>query len=441
MMYRLFTPMLCLVSMLTLCACQSAQVQTNLADPERRLIEPVTDTVDFYDKFNPYVMISRSVSVYEGEIENVGKVVMELRMSPKKLGLLSGRYFLASNGYDIPIEGTMDRLVEPKPIKVARGTPQFEGFDKPRAVWNIRDRTGGCLEGEWIDQRTGKKHHFKLNKLVFYVKSLAQSLGFEQSWSLEMVDYDNNLPDTYRFLQIKAVARPVGEETVKDQVAYRMWEDPRTGVQYPRLTRHPDPKVMDRINFLLEEKHGRFVNEILWAQSGDEKLWAQDGDGEECSFGIGFARVGYLTPTLMTVHEGGRFAFCTGNFFPYEHSVTFDLVRGEYLNWNRLSNLFVTGKDENGERPVPSPAFREWVNRQKQKDASGKEDEYGCSLDAAKIWGVYFTKPDSEPDSLVIHGACMCSFSCHTEGIVLPFSRLKPILKPEGLRYLFPEKP
>ncbi|MDR2209293.1 MAG: hypothetical protein LBE22_10030 [Azoarcus sp.] len=419
-MKHLLTFTSCLL-VFALAACQSTQTTTNLADPGHGLTEPVPDAVDFHDRFNPSIVISRTVMIYEGEIESVGKVVMELKLSPKKPGLLSGRYFFARNGYDIPLEGTMDKLVEPKPVKTARGAPQYEGFDKPRAIWNIRQRTGCCLKGEWIDQHTGKAHRFELKDV--YLKGQAQSLGFEVD------DHGNNLPDPYRFLQIKAIAKPVDEETVKGQVAYRMWEDPRTGVQYPRLTRHPDPKVMARINFLLEEKHGRFATEMLWAQSGDD---------QECANAVGNARVEYLTPTLMTIIESGTLLFCMSDFYPYVHPVTFDLVRGEYLNWNRLSNLFVAGKDENGTRPVPSPAFREWVNRLKQEDSktfSGEKDEYGCSLDAEKFWDVYFV----ESDSLAINGVSRCCSPCGGESVVLPFSRLKPILKPEGLRYLFPE--
>jgi hypothetical protein len=373
------------------------------------------DTVDFYDTFNPTDFLRNLGSVHEGEIEGMGKVVVKLGLSPKKAGQFNGQYFFVHDGRDIPLEGTGEALAEPEPISGERGSPPHGGFDRPRAVWNIRARSGDDLTGEWTDRHTGKSHPFRLRNVS--LKGTFRSLGFETY-------DDDHLPDLYRYLQIKALARPVGAEVVKEETAYQMWEDPRTGIRYPRLTRHPDPGVMARINFLLEEKQGRFAPEMRWAKEGKC----------ENAFAKGGAEVIYLSNTLMSVMESGAFAFCTGEFHPYAHPVTFDLLRGEYLDWNRLADFFVPGRDRSGKpHPQPSPALRQWYAQHKETPQES-DPRQGDDLLAEAIWEAYFI----EPDTLVLASPHRC---CHGQRMdAFPFSRLAPaLIKPEGRRYLFPE--
>jgi hypothetical protein len=374
--------------------------------------------VNFYDRFNPTAFVSRVRNVYEGEIEGVGKVVVELGLSSKKAGHFSGRYFFTHVGDDIPLEGPLEAMIEPEPIEGnEKGNPQYKGFDKPRAVWNFHQKGGCCPDGEWVDRRTGKTHPFHLRD-VSLRKMAEESLGFE-------IKDKNDLPDPYRFLQIRAVARPVGEETTHGAVAYRMWEDPRTKIAYPRLTRHPDPAVMARINFLLEEKHGRFAAEMRWAQGG------------ECAEGgvRGGTEVTYLTTRVMSMIEWGVFHFCLSEFYPYRHPVTFDLIRGEYLDWNRLLALFVPGEDKS---PQPDPAFRDWYARLEpeasEDSPQAREVSAGCPQPVERFQNAYFV---DDPGALVLEGSYPLN-PC-TWRAVLPFSRLKPVLKPEGMRYLFPK--
>ncbi|MDR2165408.1 MAG: hypothetical protein LBO79_07285 [Zoogloeaceae bacterium] len=374
------------------------------------------EPIDFHDTFNPTAFIQELGAVYEGEIEGRGKVVVQLGLSPKKAGQFSGRYFLAHDGRDIPLEGPWEALAEPEALQGEKGSPSHGGFDRPRAIWNIREQSGGNLTGEWADRHTGESHPFRLREV--YLKGVIRSLGFE-------VNDADKLPDPYRLLQIRAVARPVGEEVVKGQTAYRMWEDPRTGMRYPRLTRHPDPKVMARINFLLEEKHGRFAPEMLWAQGGEC----------EDAFAKGEGQVTYLSGALMSMVETGAFAFCAGEFYPYSHPVTFDLLRGEYLDWNRLADFFVPGRDENGKiRPQPSPAFRQWYARQEQELRESAPDRQDGLL-AAAFWDVYLDESDTDR-TLVLMSPYRCCTLQHTDS--LPLSRLTPLLKPEGRRYFLP---
>ncbi|MEK8061242.1 hypothetical protein AACB27_39130, partial [Burkholderia contaminans] len=52
-------------------------------------------------------------TVYEGTLQGAGAIVMELDDHPAADGSLSGRYFYAQHGIDIPLHGTPAELIEP----------------------------------------------------------------------------------------------------------------------------------------------------------------------------------------------------------------------------------------------------------------------------------------------------------------------------------------
>ncbi|POA15351.1 hypothetical protein C1886_26310, partial [Pseudomonas sp. FW300-N1A1] len=48
-----------------------------------------------------------------------------------------------------------------------------------------------------------------------------------------------------------------GVEHVSGAVAWRMVIDPRTRFSYPRLTRHPNVRVVEKVNAILARRHGQ----------------------------------------------------------------------------------------------------------------------------------------------------------------------------------------
>ncbi|MDR1890054.1 MAG: hypothetical protein LBQ81_11875 [Zoogloeaceae bacterium] len=383
------------------------------------------EPLNFYDQYVPPIItfMARYNLVFQGELEDDGNVVMELKFSRKKAGEYSGRYFSARDGLDIPLEGTLAALVETGPVRDEKGKPRDGASEPARYIWKLTRevvREGGEVHDEWVgqrtDQRTGEARAFRLRRVT--VEDIVRPL--------EIGADEKNPPELYAYLQIHAIAKPVGTETGNEKLAYQMWEDPRTGFQYPRLTRHPDPEVMQKINFLLAERHGRFAALALWAQNGDcHAANARQG------FNRGGATVIYLTSTLMSMVEAGALHLCLPEFYPYQHPVTFDLARGTYLDWNRLFDLFVPGEDKNGPRPRPGPAVRKLVeNLEQERQASG-EDGRDCTLSKEAFWDAYF----ADPGELVLERPYRGAFSCMPQASI-PFSRLTPILKPEGRRYL-----
>jgi hypothetical protein len=385
------------------------------------------EPVDFYDRFLPPIVtfMARSNFMLQGELEGKGTVVIELKFSRKNAGEYSGRYFSTHDGFDIPLEEVTNKgellvLAEPEPVRDEKGKIRRGALETSRYIWNMtRDvnREGDEWYDEWTglrtDQRTGETRAIRLRRVQW--QNIAPFPGFGKD--------EKNLPELYAYLQIHAIAKPAGAETGNEKLAYQMWEDPRTGFQYPRLTRHPNPEVMQRVNFLLEERHARFAAEALWAQDGrchdaNTPSWANSGG----------ATVIYLTSTLMNMVERGGLFPCMSEFFVYQHPVTFDLTQGTYLDWNRLFDFFVSGEDENGPRPSPSPAARKLVEHL-QKERGTPE---GCPLSEEKFWEVYFN--NSSELNLVLEPPYRMATPCVPAIITLPL--LKSMLKPEGLRYL-----
>ncbi|MBB1208459.1 hypothetical protein EII08_28515, partial [Klebsiella pneumoniae] len=118
-------------------------------------------------------------------------------------------------------------------------------------------------------------------------------------------------------------AKPVGKDIGAGAVAYRMWVDPRTQFAYPRLSRHPDPQVMRRVNDLLEQRHWRKSLGALECMAFAYTSQSEAG-GTLGGFDDENINVTWLSRALMTVTEAGSLdcggAHPANHFEPY----TFD---------------------------------------------------------------------------------------------------------------------
>ena len=177
-----------------------------------------------------------------------------------------------------------------------------------------------------------------------------------------------------------------------------MWQDPRTKFPYPRLTRHPDPQVMQRINYLLEQRHWQKSLGAL-----DCKATAYTSTNPMAGTLGGFdeedVKVTWLSRALMTVTESG--SLDCGGAHPYNHFdvYTFDLLRGEYLDWNRVFDAYVPGKRTFGGEK--SAALLTLVKQAVDQgpDAS-KADQHPNLEDCADLWPDYLALGAQAPGAL-----------------------------------------
>ena len=137
----------------------------------------------------------------------------------------------------------------------------------------------------------------------------------------------------YDTLKLTGHAKPVGKEIGNATVAYQMWQDPRTIPLSP-----PDPPSRPACHAAhqlpagaapLAKSLGALDCKATAYTSANPMAGTLGGFDEED------VKVTWLSRALMTVTESG--SLDCGGAHPYNHfdAYTFDLLRGEYLDWNR----------------------------------------------------------------------------------------------------------
>ena len=389
-------------------------------------------------------------TVYTGTLQGAGDVVMELDSAPGGDGAVNGRYFYPKHGVDIPLKGTPQALREPRTyyeIQESGGDPDSDTAPLAATWSGKRDAAG--YAGKWVDARTGKSRSFNLRRVAEYdpdalapgaVQAVTDAIsggvgsGINVNASIDM----QHAP--YETLKLAGHAVPVGHDVGNAKVAYRLWRDPRTKFSYPRLSRHPDPQALQRINHLLEQRHWQMSLAAL------ECMATIYTDGNPAAGTLGSyddesITVDWLSQALMTVTESGSL-YCGGahpnnHFEPY----TFDLLRGEYLDWNRIFEAYVPG--ENGWR-TESPTLLALMEKaraplaaQNAKVAADDDSLEGCS----DIWPSYLALSAASPGELVlsISGIGHAMGACLGPHATVPFKDLRAYLTPGGQAYLVTE--
>lgn len=377
-------------------------------------------------------------TVYAGTLQGAGDIVLELDTDAAANGELTGRYFYAKRGVDIPLQGTSEALFEPKPRQ--GGTSASKPADQTASWQGTRDADG--YRGLWTDVHTGKQRRFDLKQVAQYdTAQLEKDRKQARASQVNLGDVDvqagiNTVRAPYETLKLAGHAQPVGKEIGHGVVAYRMWRDPRTKFTYPRLTRHPDAQVLQRTNYLLEQRHWQKSLGALDCMasaytSGNPGAGTLGGFDEEA------VNVTWLSGALMTVTESG--SLDCGGAHPYNHfePYTFDLLRGEYLDWNRVFDAYVPGKRSFGGEK--SAALLGLVQQAVKAGTEAPQSEDHPNLeDCADLWPDYLALGVQAPGalSLSVSGVGHSAGACLGTHASLPFKALAPYLKPGGQAYL-----
>jgi hypothetical protein len=407
-------------------------------------------------------------SVFQGMLEGAGMVVLELektdRETVKQIAGLSGtalepelppetrqkpeqdlyvgRYFYARQGVDIPLFGALAHLAEPKSLsertEAEACTPEACEM-APKAYWEGKI-VQGRFRGQWVDAATKRTHRFDLKRVARYdpektraesfqaiTEAIAAGIGSGLAYEAEI----NPQQRPYEYLKLQGYAVPVGAivPNQTESVAWQSFRDSRSQFEYPRLVRHPNPDILKRVNDLLEQRHWQMTLAALTCVS---RGYEGNGMGRGTLGGYEgeTIRVDFLTKTLMSVVEAGSI-YCGGPY-PHHHSdpFTLDLIRGEYLDWNRLFKAFLRGERGFWE---PSPEMMALI----EKIPKEEELENCISAETMRDYlALHFDKPGHLALSISKIGHCCGDcLGAHAE---IPFSDLGALLKPEAQRY-FPE--
>ena len=387
------------------------------------------------------------VDVYQGRLGAGTEVVMELGAADAD-GARQGRYFYRRNGVDIPLSGKLNELAEALPLTDElvgkQGNDEFPLFaDAKRrsVIWQAR-LEGDSLVGEWVDGIRGKKLPFNLKRIAHYdpekiapqgVEAVTIAFGQGGASGVAGGVAISARTTPYDFLRVSVPLDQGKEVVLSPNLAWRPVRDARTKLWYPRLSRHPDAKILAQANALLEQRHWAMnldalaCKSTLYQHRSPAAGSLGDFDKEEI-------KVNYLSPAVMSVVESGS-TYC-GGAHPNNHydPFTLDLLRGGYMDFSRLLKGVSYGQ-YGAEYGNPLTDFvRKAVDKQTAKD-----DDTGCAEVLPDYLALVFEKPGQL--AFTVSGIGHAMGACLGSGVSLPFSQLKPVLKPEATPYLKSEHP
>ena len=387
-------------------------------------------------------------TVYQGTLEGVGTVVMELGPNTErgsKPGEYIGRYFYPRYGVDIPLSGALKELVESVPYSPEQGKEQEESG----TLWRGKI-TGGHFRGQRVDATT--KRHFDLKRVARYdpdmtrpVQPVTKAISGGAGAYYAVIDMKQA---PYEYLKLKGYAVPAGpimKSKVSKGVAWRMYRDPRSKFKYPRLAQHPNPVVLEKINSLLEQDHWRMTLAALECGTMIYSDSPPPGAGGLGGFDDEYIDVSFLSATLMSVVVAGS-TMC-GGAHPNNHfnPFTLDLIRGEYLNWNRLFKAFQHNDAGYMELSPEMSSLIDQINEGHHEwivdyDANAIHDENETgSKEYLELSKDYLVLHFDKPGYLALAASglghcCGAGLGVHAE-IPLSALRKRKIMKPEARRY------
>jgi hypothetical protein len=389
-------------------------------------------------------------SVYQGTLEGAGVVVMELQSAENPKNYV-GRYFYLRHGIDIPLSGPADALIEPTAMSEMNDDERSRhndgaAFYMPAAVWQGRI-DGKRFHGAWKDERSGRTRSFDLKRIASYdpdavkpgaVEAVSEIIagGIGSSVGGDVLIDIKQTP--YEFLKLEKQSVPSGKIFGAGATGYQMWRDPRTKLEYPRLSRHPDAKVLSQVNRLLEQRHWQ-MNLAALECAATRYTDTGPAAGTLAYYDEEMITVQFLSASLMSISESGS-TYCSGAH-PNNHYelATFDLIRGEYLDWNRIMHGYVPGEYGYAQESEKLVTFMEKA-RSKQKYltmTTPKEIENSCVDVFPEYLALSFTAPNIL--SFNVSGIGHAMGVCLGPQIEVPFKDLKPLLKPEAKAYLIPD--
>jgi hypothetical protein len=389
--------------------------------------------------------------VYQGNLEGAGVVVMELQSAENPKNYV-GRYFYLRQGIDIPLSGPADALIEPIALSEMSDDERSKhdeggaAFHMPAAAWQGRI-DGKRFYGAWKDERSGRKRSFDLKRIASYdpdavkpgaVEAVSEIIagGIGSSVGGDVLIDIKQTP--YEFLKLEKQSVPSGKIFGAGATGYQMWRDPRTKLEYPRLSRHPDAKVLSQVNRLLEQRHWQMN---LAALECAAKRYTDTGPaaGTLAYYDEEMIAVQFLSVSLMSISESGS-TDC-GGAHPHNHYdlATFDLIRGEYLNWNRIMHAYVPGEHGYAEESEALFDFIETARSKKKYLTMTKPEdmENSCADVFPSYLALSFTAPNML--SFNVSGIGHAMGVCLGPQIEVPFKDLKPLLKLGAKAYLIPD--
>jgi hypothetical protein len=389
----------------------------------------------------------------------IGKlpIIVELAKD-KNGGFEAGRYAYMAKGADIPLHAGAGKddgltLTEEKPCTEALckdADDKVADKGPTSATWTLKFDSAGGMSGTWQDSGSSKTLPIALqrkgSRMIADGDDVLDALApdaFSSGQPGPAVIGRADLP--YDFLKM---ARPLkeGPITKVGELAYRMDQDARVGLDYPTVLSLGGADIAP-VNTYLAQQRLQFEISSFSCLSRAYLGFGWSGFGGEGTSGFdggSTVTVNLLTSRLIGLTEGGSFD-CGGahpdNFSVYRLA---DSRTGEALVPEKLLRGWVA-RDDSGKVVNPAKAAKdasltwgpsdELVDYVKtHRDKMDDQNEQDCGYDdlIAQNLAVYFTK-----DSLVfaLQDLPHVIFACGYDMVTVPLKEARPLLTDKGATY------
>jgi hypothetical protein len=336
--------------------------------------------------------------LYRGRI--AGKNVIALLGAPDKDGQFLGQYAYLHVGAALDLLG-----------KTHGDTAAIE----ERAHLDVTGRwsvtfTDKGLQGKWADPDGKRTHDIAL---------VRQVAGDGHGHAVEP---GRKKPRTLEDLYDREIAHRnlVGkDEVVAGDFAYHMVVHTQADVAYPRLTRHPDPKALARINAALDKLQQESVAQALKClPSLDPNFMYQDT-----------VSVDRFSPDFLSLSISGG-ATCTGpGDWSWTSAATYDMKTGGEID---LNDEFRLGSGAKGTGPGFGRKALPVVLKHIDRDPDPEESK--ACLPAGGDYRLVMSLTSSGL-KVIAEFASHMEIVCQREAVI-PFAELAPFRKP-GSTYRF----
>lgn len=304
---------------------------------------------------------------------------------------LSGRYAYLHVGTPIALRGTLQgdsaRIEEVLPQDGPEGEAEVGGR------WSGTFSTTG-FRGEWTSADGARRHPIALSLVT---RGTGRGTALDDAFHGELA-------------RLHLV--PEEREVVAGDMAYRLVRQTKADVAYPRLSRHPDPAVRDRVNADLEKLH---LSSAASALSCAPSVCSGCEHHED-------VRVAF-SPAFLSLWVSGN-GYCGGPHpVDWADAVTYDLKTGATVE---LAKEFVLTTPQGALRQAVVPVFLrhlghntpEW--RQQIADCYGDGDDDDSEPAEYRVLLSLADKGLRVATSFAVHQESACAAEA-----VIPFGELE----------------
>ncbi|UXM95014.1 hypothetical protein N5853_13155 [Bartonella sp. HY329] len=264
--------------------------------------------------------------IYKGTI-GYSPIIMELSFRPDKV--VKGRYFYEKSGIDIPLQGDINSIAEPYPLK----DHPYQQYVESSTNGPVFTYPNAHFSGIFVEKNYDGLWELYAKKMAmkFSLKEVDRYSG-EHSYSQSNGEFS-----PYDTLKLQGHAKETGKIRQQNGTSWQYVKDPRNNITFFKLVDFPNKAIKNTVNQQLQTQFWQL------SQSAFECLSTQYITTQVGTGWTGFAEqsvsVLYTSKNLL-VYEQSIDAYC-GGAHPsiYTQQTAIDMTTAKELDWQKIFNF------------------------------------------------------------------------------------------------------